>query len=126
MTKLLPVGILVVGLVSVVLSLCWGTLFPPTNSWTEEKSQRLSDLGGETNLLQFQIVAAQQQPTGDPRQDPEYLQAQYEKKLAEYDELKAEFDSARDSPQTITKVLLWTGLICVLAAAIILKQTSAG
>ncbi|QDU57558.1 hypothetical protein [Aeoliella mucimassa] len=120
MKTLLPPIAVIVGILLLVLSFLWGTLASGSSAWTEEKSQQLSDLGAETNMLQFQIEAAKQNPTSDPRQSPEYLQAQYEKKLEEYNQLNEEFESARDSPGTISAIMRYSSIALIGVAVVVL------
>ena len=112
-----PVSALMLGVLLLLASFGWSTLFPATRTWTTEKSQRLSELGGEANRLQFAIVNAQQNPSMHFGQNPAELQAAYDEVRDEYDRLHAEFENARQRPETAARLLRWSGIVCVGAAA---------
>lgn len=117
MKTALPLTALLLGIALVVLSLAWAVIFPPTRTWTNEKSRRLAELGSETNRLKFAIVQARHQPSMHSGENPAELQAQYDQVREEYDQLHAEFESARDTPQTVATVLRWSGMALVAVAA---------
>lgn len=109
MKKYLPASTLVLGIAMVALSFAWSTLFPATNAWNEDKSRRLAELGGEVNLLRFEIVESEQNPSRDPRKETNYLKAQYQSKLQQYNDLQSEFEGARDLPAAASNFLLYAG-----------------
>ncbi|MCA9229760.1 MAG: hypothetical protein KDA57_03855 [Planctomycetales bacterium] len=111
--KAIPVVAIVLGLLMLVASALWGHLFPPTRSWTDEKSERLAELGSETNRLKFALVEAQNSPSMHAGKNPGEIKLEYDAARAEYDELHAEFESARDSPETVSGVLRWTSIVLI-------------
>jgi hypothetical protein len=78
-------GVLGIGVVLVVLSGMWSTLFPATRNWTPAKEER------------WQAVKARIQL------------------LIENEQLKADFDSATNGPKRVAAMLRWSGisLACV-------------
>ena len=110
MKTMAPAAALVLGIVLMVASAVWPKLFPSTNSWTTEKSNQLSDLGSQTNMLKFQLVEAQNNPRMHSGRNAAEIKQEYEKVRAEYDQLHAEFEAARDRPANAAKALQWTGI----------------
>ena len=114
MKPVLPVGLVLIGVVLLLLSAVWPSLFPATNNWTNEKSERLAELGSQTNLLKFQLVEAQNNPQMHAGRNPAELKEQYEQARADYDQLHAEFESARDAPEGLAQSLRGTGIALAL------------
>ena len=117
--KSIPVAAIVLGMLLLVASVVWEQLFPPTRAWTEEKSQRLAELGSETNRLKFALVQSQQHPSVHAGQNPAEVKLAYDKARQEYDLLHQQFQSARDSPKTVAAVLRWAGIVLVAAGALL-------
>ena len=98
------------GLLLLVLSGIWSSLFPGTSSWTEEKAANLSkmqvrmhNLAGVVNNPNAKVNLHSGTELGAAKQEFEQLKK-------DSAELYAEFESAHDSPQTISKILKWTGI----------------
>ena len=100
-------------------SATWVLIFPPTRTWTSEKSEQLAELGSETNLLQFAIVDAKHNPSMHSGQNPAELQQQYDEALEKYDVLHQEFLSASERPQEIVTMLRWSGIALIVVTAVI-------
>lgn len=111
MKSILPISGVLLGIVLAVVGFIWPLLVPAGQGWTPEKSGRLADLGSEANKLQFEIVKAKKSPNMHGGQNPAELQATFDKTMAEYDTLKAELDSARNSPASTGSALKWIGII---------------
>ena len=75
---------LLLGIVLLLLSGMWGSLFPPTNTWTDEKSAQLAELGTEVRRLGFAHVAAKENPSIHGGANPAELKVEYDKALAAY------------------------------------------
>ena len=111
------------GLLLLVASLLWSTLFPATNSWTEEKSVRLTELGNHATEIRLQLIKAQQRPSMHSGQSAAELQDQFNKIDAEYKTLYDEFHNASESPKTISTALKWTGIGLTLLGGIAVLAT---
>lgn len=120
-----PVAVVALGVVLVLLGACWSTLFPPQNTWTEEKSRRLDELRGTAHQLMFDAAAANQQPRMTGGESAAELTQKYRQAQAELKQLGDEFQAARDAPQTAAAVLKWSGVVAVLAGAVAWKMTQA-
>lgn len=118
MKAVLPIAMVLLGVVLLVASVVWPSLFPATNNWTNEKSERLAELGSQTNLLKFQLVEAQNNPSMHAGRNPAELKQKYEVVRAEYDQLHAEFESARDTPEGMARTLRYSGIALVLLGGV--------
>jgi len=124
--KSIPIAAIVLGILLLVVSVAWGLLFPPTRSWNDEKSQRLSELGSETNRLKFALVQSQHNPSVHAGQNPAEVKLEYDKVRQEYDLLHQEFLSAQDTPKTVAAVLRWAGIVLVVAGAVLFYANQGG
>lgn len=109
------------GVFCVALSLAWGILFPATNQWTSEKAAALSALSDEVHKLMFQAAAAEENPSTFKGGNPAEVQAEYREKKAKLAEMQKELESIKDSPQTSSSFLRWTGIGLVVMGAVLLK-----
>lgn len=123
MKHLLPIGAVLLGSLLAALGFSWSLLVPAGQGWTPEKSGQLSELQSEANKLQFEIVKAKKNPSIHGGQNPAELRAAYQETLAKYEILKAELDSARDSPASTGKALKWIGIIMVVGGALFVFAT---
>jgi hypothetical protein len=101
-------GALGLGFALLVFSGLWSTIFPPTQSWTLEKSKRMSDVKARINDVGAMLYKATQRRHAGP--DPGPIQAEYDALSKEFAQLKSEFESATERPQTTSKLLKWTGI----------------
>lgn len=103
-------GMIGVGLLLVVLSSMWVTLFPGTSSWTEEKASRWAEVKDRLHNLSFIVNA----PPGSVRmhggRDYGEVKTEYDQVKAEAEQLRGEFESAYNSPRTTSMILKWTGI----------------
>jgi len=103
-------GAIGLGMLLLILSGIWTTLFPGTSSWTQEKSELWMKTKDRLHNLGF-VVA---NPTGhvSMHSGPETGQAkqEYDRLIVESDRFAVEFQSAYDRPRTISAILKWTGI----------------
>ena len=107
MRSAIVIGIIGLGFTLFVASALWSTLFPPTQSWTPEKAQRISEVKARLNNLSFMINTPRNFHSGP---DPGTLKAESDSLLKEFEQLKTDFESATDRPQKVTSILRWAGL----------------
>ena len=105
------------GVALLAASLVWAFLFPASRSWTEEKSQRMSDLGSKAHLLGAQLDAAQRRPKMHGGRSAAELEAEYTQVKAELAELRQEFEGKRDAPKSAARFLQWAGIALVAGGA---------
>ena len=119
MKSIISLTAILLGIALMLASATWGLMFPPTRTWTEEKSEQLSDLGREANLLSFGIVQAKNNPSMHGGQNPAELQKQYDEVRVKYDVLHQEFLNASERPQEIVAMLRWSGIALVGVGAVL-------
>jgi hypothetical protein len=107
MKSMIVIGAIGLGLSLFVASAVWATLFPPTRSWTPEKAERMSEVKARLNNLSFMINEPKNFHSGP---DVGTLKAESDALLKEFEQLKTDFESATESPQTVATVLRWSGL----------------
>ncbi len=103
-------GMIGVGLLLLVLSGLWVTLFPGNASWNKEKAERWGEVKNRLHNLAFVVNA----PPGrtNMHSGPELGKAkeEYQQLQKENEQLKAEFGSAYDSPRTAATYMKWGGI----------------
>jgi hypothetical protein len=100
-------GSIVLGFLLLVASSLWSTLFPATSSWTPEKGTRWGQVKDRLNTLTYIV---HRPPSMHRGSDLGPLKAEYEQLKQEHEQLKAEFESAASRPNTISKILKWSGI----------------
>jgi len=114
---MLPLIALGLGVLLLLASFLWSSLFPATASWTEAKNGRMVELQNEAHKLLYLAERARSRPQIDGP-SPEEARAKFEEAKAELDTLKAEFEGIRDSPQTIATYLQWAGSVAILLGGV--------
>lgn len=118
MKQAIPLAAIALGVFLIALSLLWTVLFPPSRSWTEEKSLRLTELGNEATAINLRLLEAERSRSMYSGESAAELKEQYDKVSAEYKILYDEFHSASETPKTIADVLKWSGIgVALLGAA---------
>jgi hypothetical protein len=106
--KAVSIGAVAIGFTMLVLSTLWASLFPPSSSWTAEKSARASEIKARLSNLGPLVMSPSRGTHSGP--DPGTLAAEFEALKKEEQQLNAEFESARDNPQTMKGILKWSGI----------------
>jgi hypothetical protein len=107
MKPAIVIGLIGLGFTLFIASALWATLFPPTQSWTPEKAQRMSEVKARLNNLSFMINSPKSFHSGP---DTGTLKAESDALLKEFEQLKTDFESATERPQKFASILRWTGL----------------
>jgi hypothetical protein len=123
MKAVLPTSAIVVGLVLLIGSVVWATLFPPSRNWTAEKATRMTELGNQATAIQLKIDQATARPSMHAGENPAELKAQYDEVAAEYKSLYEEFKSADAAPKTAAVFLRWSGIAFVVAGGLVVFAT---
>jgi hypothetical protein len=97
-------------LLLIMLSGLWPTLFPGTSRWTPEKAARWAVVKDRLHNLSFVVHAPSGRVNMQRGPDPASAKAEYDTVKKEADELRAEFESAYESPRTASKWLKWSGI----------------
>ncbi|BBO32779.1 hypothetical protein PLANPX_2391 [Lacipirellula parvula] len=98
-------------------SLLWGTIFPAERSWTEEKSQRMTELGTQAHQLGGARDSARRRPNMHGRSVSE-IDSEYQKVTAELEQLRVEFEEQRDAPKRVSGVLRWLGIAIIVIGVV--------
>ncbi len=123
MTSKLLIVAAALGLVLVVMSLLWGVFFPPEDTWTVDKSHRMSELTERAHLLHIKVKKAERKPlTADSGRDAE----EYRAVTTEFATLKSELESAKSRPETVTLGLRWGGLLLTAIGLLGLRLQGGG
>jgi hypothetical protein len=109
----IAIGIMALGLLLLLVSSLWSTIFPATAAWTEEKAQRHIEV--QTRLSNLGPIVNSPRPSMHRGPDPATLKAEFDALTKENQLLNAEFESARDAPKTKSTILKWTGIVLVVA-----------
>ena len=108
--KNIAFGILGLGLLLVLLSGLWITLFPGTAAWTPEKSAEWTKVKDRLHTLKFIVGAASAKPSMHTGEDTAQAKQEYEQVKAKHEELSKEFYGIHDRPYTIARILKWSGI----------------
>ena len=101
-------GIIGLGIILFLLSGLWTTMFPPTARWTDEKSKRSTEV--KTRLYNLSFVVNSPRPNLQRGQDLGQLKAEYEQLQKENEGLIADFNSATETPKSVSRFLRWSGI----------------
>ena len=117
--------LVVIGMVLLALSFVWGFIFPASQTWTDEKASRMTELSNQGRLLLIEANNAKYKPKpGGP--SPKEALEKYDAVKAELNKLKEEFMGARDSPKTISSYLLWSGAGFILVGGMAVMASGRG
>jgi len=109
-------GLICFGIVLFLLSGVWTSIFPPTASWTEQKAKRADEV--KSRLYNLAAVVNSPRPNLQRGQDIGQLKAEFEQLKKENDELDVSFNSATQTPNTVSRVLRWSGVSVLLAGIV--------
>lgn len=108
--KNIAFGILGLGLLLVLLSGLWTTLFTGTSSWTPEKSAEWTKVKDRLHTLRFLVGTAAAKPSMHSGEDTAQAKQEYEQLKAKHEQLSKEFYGIHDRPYTIARILKWSGI----------------
>jgi hypothetical protein len=102
-------GAIGLGVVLLMLSGLWGTLFPATSNWTPEKERRWQTVKARIHTLSFHVGATS--PANLPRgMTPTTIKNEFEALQKENAQLQEDYTSAADGPKVVAGILRWTGI----------------
>jgi hypothetical protein len=101
-------GVLGLGFVLLILSTIWSSLFPATSTWTDEKAKRSGDIKARMAYLGGIV----NNPSARTRSAAEIEKAKTELATltTQNEQLNSEFNSAANTPQTVSRVMKWSGI----------------
>ena len=97
------------GLLLLILSGAWTTLFPGTSSWTPEKSAEWTKIKDRLHNLAF-VVGSATAPSMHSGPETSQAKQEYDRLKIEHHALAAEFESIHDRPYLVAKILKWSGI----------------
>ncbi len=98
------------GLLLLLASGVWTTLFPGTSTWTDEKDQRMSTIGARLHVLRISVGNAEMNPKTHGGESYAKDKAELTALEEESKALKDEFNSIQSRPQIISKFMKWSGI----------------
>ena len=119
MKSSLPMLTIGLGILLLLGSVVWPMVFSTTRSWTDEKSNQLSDLSTQVAGMRFKLTQAKRQAWPGAEREPvnnlAVMQKKFDHASQELATLRIEFESAISSPQTSSSFLKWAGLSVLVA-----------
>jgi len=103
-------GLIGIGLLLLLASGMWLTIFPGTSSWTPEKEKRLGEVGARLHVLAFTVGNAEASPKMHGGPDLVRAKAELDSVRKENRELTAEFRGIQSSRDAIPKIFKWSGV----------------
>jgi hypothetical protein len=103
-------GLIGGGLLLLLASGMWLTMFPGTSSWTPEKERRLGEVGERLHVLAFTVGNAEASPSMHRGHDLIKAKAELDSVRKENQELTAEFRGIQSRRDAIPKILKWSGV----------------
>jgi hypothetical protein len=110
MKALIAYGLVGLGILLLALSAIWSKAAPGTSAWTIEKEERLSEVSKKMHSLTFSVGKAEAQPKMHGGPDILKQKAELEALRKENDELTSEFKGVQQAPQTMSRILKWSGI----------------
>ncbi len=100
------VGIAIaLGVLMLLLSTVWANIFGAASNWTNEKATRSNEANARLHYLNGIIKSGTRNAA-----DKEKAQAEVNTLIPEIQKLNDEFTSVAETPQTVAKVLRWSGI----------------
>jgi hypothetical protein len=103
-------GLIGVGLLLLVLSGLWPTLFPGTSLWTEAKAARWAEIKDRLHNLSFLVNNPRARVSMHSGPELGTAKAEYDRIKQEGEQLRLDFETAANRPQTVSAVLKWSGI----------------
>ncbi len=114
MKSAVVLGMVGLGLLLLLASGVWVSVFPGTSSWTQEKDNRLAEVGKRMHVLSFVVGNAEANPRMHGGPDLPKAKAELVALTEENKTLMDEFKGVQARPQTMSKVMKWSGISLML------------
>lgn len=108
--KVAVFGLIGAGMLMLVLSGIWPTLFPGTSTWTPEKAARWGEVKDRLHNLGFTVNNSKAPVSMHSGPELGTAKEEFVRLNAEGDQLKATFELAHDRPLKVSKFLKWAGI----------------
>lgn len=110
MKSVIVFGLIGVGVLLLLASGLWTTMFPGTSSWSQEKDQRLTEVAMRMHVLRFTVGKAEANPSMHGGPDLIKAKAELASLTEETTALTNEFKGIQARPHTMSKFMKWTGI----------------
>lgn len=107
------------GMALMLISLVWGTLFPPERSWGDDKTQRMNELSMQAHQLGGELDSARRHPSMHSKRPADVIEVEYKKTVAELEQLRVEFNEKKDAPNRAASFLRWSGIAFIVAGGLV-------
>jgi hypothetical protein len=107
--KIAATGALGLGLLLLLLSAAWTSIFSASAQWTPAKEEQTQKIKARLHSLSF-VVDNPKYVSTHSASETGKTKAEFEALKQENDQLNAEFSSAYNTPRTTAKVLQWSGI----------------
>jgi hypothetical protein len=104
-------GSIGLGFLLLVLSGLWPMLFTGEQKWTPEKAARWGEVKDKLHNLSFYVNNPKNRTKMHGGPELGQAKAEFDRLTAEGEQLKADFESAAQQPQTMSKIFKWTGIL---------------
>jgi hypothetical protein len=107
--KLAATGAISLGLLLLLLSAAWTSIFPASARWTPDKEEQAQKVKSRLHSLSF-VVDNPKYVSTHSASETGKTKAEFEALKQENEQLNADFSSAYGGPRTTAKALQWSGI----------------
>lgn len=98
------------GFLLLIFGSLWQSMFTGAASWTAEKDARWTEVKDRLHVLRFTIGDGERRPNMHGGPDLAKAKTEFNTLKEENDRLTEEFNGIRQRPNTVAKVLKWSGI----------------
>lgn len=95
-----------VGILLLVLSTVWGSIFAGASKWTDEKAVRSAEVKARLPYLKAIMIGQ----TKASAAEVEKAKAEFDALTKENEQLNADFTFAAETPKTVAAIMKWSGI----------------
>jgi hypothetical protein len=110
MKFLIVFGLIGIGFLLLILSGLWPMMFTGEQTWTPEKAARWAEIKDKLHNLSFYVNNPKTRTKMHSGPELGQAKAEFDRLTAEGEQLKVEFESAAQQPQTMSRIFKWTGI----------------
>jgi len=111
-------GVLGLGVLMLLLSGVWTSIFSGTSSWTPEKSLEWTKVKDRLHALSVIVNSPASTPSMHSGPETGEAKKEYDELKKKHEAMSAEFYSIHDRPYTIAKFLKWSGIVLALVGIV--------
>lgn len=103
-------GSIAIGFLLLILGSLWQSMFTGAASWTPEKDARWTEVKDRLHVLRFTIGDGERRVSMHGGPDMAKAKTEFNTLKEENDRLTEEFNGIRERPNTMAKLLKWSGI----------------